>query len=56
MTVIVTKPNEEDMRKEVKAMRAASAKLLKSRETARDYLYKKGYISKTGKLTKRYGG
>lgn len=37
-------------------MREASAQILKSKETARAFLIEKGYITKTGKLTKRYGG
>ena len=30
--------------------------LLKSKKKAREFLIKHGYITKSGKLTKRYGG
>lgn len=49
-------PSEEKVRKELKIMRAGTDELLKSKETARQFLHKHGFITRTGKLTKRYGG
>lgn len=52
MTVVLVKPTRKEVRKDVKAMRTASAKILQSRETARGFLQKNGYITKSGILTK----
>jgi hypothetical protein len=40
----------------VAVISAGTKDLLKSKEKARKFLFKNGYITKTGKLTKRYGG
>lgn len=56
MTVVMTGPSEKDVQKQIKAMRTASARITTSPKTARDFLQKHGYITKTGKLTKKYGG
>ena len=56
MTVITTKPTPEEVRKEVRAMKSASKEILKSKESARRFLVEKGYITKSGKLTRKYGG
>jgi hypothetical protein len=48
--------SEEKMRQEVKIIREGTNKLLRSKETARAFLRKNGFITPTGKLTKRYGG
>lgn len=49
-------PSEEKVRKELKIIRAGTNELLKSKKTARKFLHKHGFITQTGKLTKRYGG
>ncbi len=57
MTVMTTtKPTPEEVRKEVTAMKSASKEILKSKESARRFLIKKGYITKSGNLTRKYGG
>ena len=56
MTVITTGTSEKEVREEVAAIKAASAKVLSSKTSAHEYLRKHGYITKHGKLTKRYGG
>lgn len=56
MTIVMAGTSEKEVRQEVKALKAASSKVLKSKESARAYLLKNGYITKTGKLAKRYGG
>lgn len=44
-----------DFAKEAKLMREHTAKLIKNGE-ARQFLIKHGFATKSGKLTKRYGG
>lgn len=56
MTVIVANPSEREARREEKAMRSASKRILSTKESAKAYLLKNGFITKTGKLAKRYGG
>lgn len=49
-------PTEATVRRELKIMRQGTNKLLKSKKTARDFLYKHGFITRDGQLTQRYGG
>jgi len=56
MTIITTGPSEQEVKDRIKTMRAASDKITASKETARAYLIKNGFMTKGGKLTKRYGG
>lgn len=56
MPVITSKPKREEIRRDVKAMKSASKEILKSKESARRFLVKKGYVTKSGKLTRKYGG
>jgi hypothetical protein len=56
MTVVLAGPSEKEVKAQIEGMRAASARITQSKESARDYLVKHGYITKSGKLTKRYGG
>ncbi len=55
MNVVVTKPNEADTRKEVRALKAASVKVMASKASARRFLIKNGFITAGNKLSKRYG-
>ena len=41
---------------ELRALRDAGRKIRRTPETARAFLIKHGFITKSGKLTKRYGG
>jgi hypothetical protein len=54
MTIVITKPSEDAIKEDIQAMRKASDKLLTSKKTAREYLVRHGYITKSGKLTKTY--
>jgi hypothetical protein len=56
MTLVIAGPSEREVQKQIKAIRSASDRIAASKETARAYLQKNGYITKSGKLTKRYGG
>lgn len=44
------------IRKEIKEMNLAAKEINKTPESARAFLIKHGFITKSGKLTKRYGG
>ena len=54
MTVVIAKPSRAEINEEIKAIQNASSKLLSSKKTARNYLVKHGFITKTGKLTSTY--
>ncbi|MGC1479015.1 MAG: hypothetical protein WA771_00815 [Chthoniobacterales bacterium] len=46
----------KQVREEVETIQRASKKILASKETAREFLVKFGFITKSGKVTRRYGG
>lgn len=46
----------EEVKKEVAAIKKAGKEIRRTPETARAFLIKHGYITKSGKLTKYYGG
>jgi hypothetical protein len=54
MTIVLAKPTEKQVRKEVRAMRKAAVKVAATRESARAFLRKHGFITKANRLTKRY--
>jgi hypothetical protein len=57
MTIVLTKPTEQQVRHELRVMDRASRKLTKSPKTARAFLVKHGFLTKDGKqLHARYGG
>jgi uncharacterized protein YydD (DUF2326 family) len=45
-----------EIRKDIKEMNIAAKEINKTPESARAFLIKHGFITKGGKLTKRYGG
>jgi len=54
---IVTRPRSEaEVTKIVDSIKRVTKELTRNKETAREFLRKNGYITKTGKLTKHYGG
>jgi len=55
MTVVIAKPSEQQVKKEVQAMRAAATRISSTQEKARSFLIEKGYITKGNKLTRKYG-
>jgi hypothetical protein len=55
MTVVIAKPSERQVKKEVQGMRQAAKSLASSPAKARAFLIEKGYITQGNKLTRRYG-
>ena len=54
---IITRPrSKEEVDEMIASMKEATRELLKDKKKARAFLIKHGYITKTGELTKRYGG
>ncbi len=47
---------EKQVQEEIDAIRKAGAKIRRTKATARAFMIKHGFITKDGKLTKRYGG
>ncbi len=57
MTIVIAKPSDKEIRKELKAIKSASRKIASSPESAKAYLIKQGFLTKDGKkLHSRYGG
>jgi len=54
-TVLVPRSAAE-VDRDIAAIERGSKKLRRSKKTARAWLVKHGFITKGGKLTKRYGG
>jgi hypothetical protein len=46
----------EQIREEIDAIKRAGKKIRRTRASARAFLVKHGFITKSGKLSKRYGG
>ena len=56
MSTVVAKLSAEEVRQEIKAIQNAGKRIRKSRKSALDFLVRHGFLTKTGKFTKRYGG
>lgn len=56
MTVATKTASSERTKREIEAMHEAGRRIRASKETARAYMIKHGFITKSGKLPKRYGG
>jgi len=56
MTISTQTMSPERAKREVKAMQEAGRRICASKETARAYMVKHGFMTKSGKLPKRYGG
>ena len=54
MTRVITKQGSAEVRKEIRAMKAAALKINSSKESARNFLLKNGFITADNKLNKRY--
>jgi hypothetical protein len=54
MTVVLSKPSEKLVRQEIRAMKAVGRRINATPATARAFLLKHGFITKTGKLHPRY--
>lgn len=56
MTVVASKPDNRQLRAEIPVIQKAARRHLESPEKARQFLIKGGFMTKGGKLPKRYGG
>jgi hypothetical protein len=56
MSTIVSKLTAQEIREEIKAIRSAGKQIRKTRKSALNFLFRHGFVTKTGKWTKRYGG
>jgi len=56
MTIVKNRDSAEQVKQEIQAMHKAGKRVRASKASAKAYLHKNGFITKTGKLTKRYGG
>jgi len=56
MIATVTRITPSELKREIQEIRAAGKAIRRTKESARDFLVKHGFVTKSGKLTKRYGG
>jgi hypothetical protein len=56
MTATVTRISSGELKREIQEIRAAGKAIRHSKQSARDFLVKHGFVTKSGRLTKRYGG
>ncbi len=56
MTATVTRITRGELKHEIQEIRAAGRTIRRTKDSARDFLVKHGFVTKSGKLTKRYGG
>ena len=54
MTVVISSRSSEEVAQDIAAIKDATKKITASKATARAYLIKNGYMTKGGKLTRRY--
>jgi hypothetical protein len=54
MTVVIAKPSEQQMRQELRALRAAGKRVNATPGSARAFLRKHGFLTKDGKLHPQY--
>jgi len=55
MTVVIAKPSEQQVKKEVRVMLEAAKNISGTHAKARSFLIEKGYITRDNKLTRKYG-
>lgn len=56
MSTVVTTLSAAEIRQEKEAIKKAGKEIRKDRATTLAFLHKHGFVTKAGKLTKRYGG
>jgi hypothetical protein len=56
VTTVLVPRGSAEIKRDVEAIKRGSAKIRRSKKAAREWLIKNGFITKSGKLTKRYGG
>ena len=56
LTPIYPRMTAKQVQEEIEAIRKAGAKIRRTKAGARAFMIKHGFITESGKLTKRYGG
>ncbi len=56
MYATIAPMSEKEMQRQIQVLEKATKKICKTPRTAFEFLLRHGFITKTGKLTKRYGG
>lgn len=56
MFVLYESMSAREAKREIEGLRRAGKKIRQTPETAKAFLIKHGFITKEGRLTKRYGG
>jgi hypothetical protein len=56
MSTVLVPRSKAEIESDIAAIDRAAKKINRSKRTARAWLIKHGFITKGGKLTKRYGG
>jgi hypothetical protein len=56
MTTVIARMSKRELNAELRAIREVGKKIRKTPQSARSFLMKHGFITRSGKLTKRYGG
>ncbi len=56
MSTVVATLSAKEAREEIQAIKDAGKRIRKSRRSALQFLIRHGFVTKSGKLTKRYGG
>ena len=54
MTAIASRMTVDQAQQEIQAIKTAGRKIRRTRQSARAFLFKHGFITKSGKLAKRY--
>ena len=56
MSIVLVPRSKAEVDRDVAAIKKGAAKLRRSKKAGREWFIKHGFITKSGKLTKRYGG
>jgi len=56
VSIVLVPRSRAEIDRDIAAIDRAAAKINRSKKTARAWLIKHGFITKTGRPTKRYGG
>jgi hypothetical protein len=56
MSTVLVPRSKAEIERDIAAIRRETKKITRSRKTARAWFIKHGFMTKSGKLTKRYGG
>jgi len=56
VSIVLVPRSKADIARDIASIKKGTKEITRSRKTARAWLIKHGFMTKTGKLTKRYGG